>query len=118
HLRPGPPHDLHPGRHRPRGRPLRLPGSREELGRPILGSPSILAARSRPTTTTRGPEMAQPPWQHGKGEGSPAGGPDGGEAIESGRRRWQAAYDAARAAGRVRDADFTTLSGSEVDPVY
>ncbi|MFD7918809.1 methylmalonyl-CoA mutase [Streptomyces sp. NPDC059740] len=35
-------------------------------------------------------------------------------AIEEGRRRWQARYDAAR----KRDADFTTLSGDRVDPVY
>ena len=35
-----------------------------------------------------------------------------------GRRRWQQAYDRAVAQGRVRDADFTTLSGLEVDPVY
>jgi methylmalonyl-CoA mutase N-terminal domain/subunit len=34
------------------------------------------------------------------------------------RQRWQHRYDAALAAGRVRDADFTTLSGLEVDPVY
>src|ERR687883_633773 len=34
------------------------------------------------------------------------------------RRRWQQRYDAALAAGKVRDADFTTLSGLEVDPVY
>jgi len=34
--------------------------------------------------------------------------------IESGRKRWQERYDAAR----KRDADFTTLSGVEVDPVY
>src|ERR1700712_3891549 len=34
------------------------------------------------------------------------------------RTRWQQRYDAALAAGRVRDADFTTLSGVEVDPVY
>jgi isobutyryl-CoA mutase large subunit len=34
--------------------------------------------------------------------------------IEAGRKRWQARYDASR----VREADFTTLSGSEVDPVY
>ena len=34
------------------------------------------------------------------------------------RARWQAAYDAAEAAGRIRDDDFTTLSGVEVDPVY
>ena len=34
------------------------------------------------------------------------------------RTRWQQRYDAARAAGAVRDADFTTLSGLEVDPVY
>jgi len=34
------------------------------------------------------------------------------------RNRWQQRYDEALAAGRVRDADFTTLSGLEVDPVY
>ena len=38
--------------------------------------------------------------------------------IAEGRRRWQARLDAAVAAGKVRDADFTTLSGTEVDPVY
>jgi methylmalonyl-CoA mutase, N-terminal domain len=31
-----------------------------------------------------------------------------------GRQRWQRRYDAAR----IRDADFSTLSGLEVDPVY
>ncbi|HEY3682120.1 MAG TPA: methylmalonyl-CoA mutase family protein [Streptosporangiaceae bacterium] len=34
--------------------------------------------------------------------------------IEAGRARWRERYDAAR----KRDADFTTLSGVEVDPVY
>ena len=34
--------------------------------------------------------------------------------IAAGRERWQKRYDAAR----KRDADFTTLSGTEVDPVY
>ena len=34
--------------------------------------------------------------------------------IAAGRARWQARYDAAR----TRDADFTTLSGSAVEPVY
>jgi methylmalonyl-CoA mutase, N-terminal domain len=34
--------------------------------------------------------------------------------IEAGRARWQARFDASR----VRDADFTTLSGTEVAPVY
>ena len=34
--------------------------------------------------------------------------------IEAGRRRWQERYDASR----MRDADFTTLSGVEVQPVY
>src|SRR5919112_1769060 len=34
--------------------------------------------------------------------------------IAAGRERWQQRYDAAR----KRDADFTTLSGSVVDPVY
>ncbi|GMA88673.1 hypothetical protein GCM10025868_39230 [Angustibacter aerolatus] len=38
--------------------------------------------------------------------------------VEAGRRRWQQRYDEALAKGRVRDADFTTLSGSEVQPVY
>ena len=32
--------------------------------------------------------------------------------------KWQADYDAAEASGQVRDADFTTLSGLEVDPLY
>ncbi|MFP5335599.1 MAG: methylmalonyl-CoA mutase [Actinomycetes bacterium] len=40
------------------------------------------------------------------------------EQIQAGRRRWQERYDAALASGKVRDADFTTLSGMEVDPVY
>jgi methylmalonyl-CoA mutase N-terminal domain/subunit len=34
------------------------------------------------------------------------------------RQRWQQRFDAALTAGRVRDADFTTLSGVEVAPVY
>src|ERR1700691_2444903 len=33
---------------------------------------------------------------------------------EAGRQRWQRRYDAAR----IRDADFSTLSGLEVEPVY
>jgi methylmalonyl-CoA mutase N-terminal domain/subunit len=33
-------------------------------------------------------------------------------------QRWQQRYDAALAAGRVRDADFTTLSGIDVAPAY
>ncbi|MBA0051633.1 methylmalonyl-CoA mutase [Streptomyces sp. AJS327] len=36
------------------------------------------------------------------------------EAISRGRDRWQARFDAAR----VRDADFSTLSGDPVEPVY
>ena len=35
-----------------------------------------------------------------------------------GRERWAAAYARAQALGQVRDADFTTLSGMDVDPVY
>ncbi len=34
--------------------------------------------------------------------------------IEAGRRRWRERFEAAK----KRDADFTTLSGVEVDPVY
>jgi methylmalonyl-CoA mutase N-terminal domain/subunit len=36
------------------------------------------------------------------------------EEIEAGRARWQARFDESR----LRDADFTTLSGTEVAPVY
>src|SRR5262252_345796 len=36
------------------------------------------------------------------------------EEIQQGRERWRRRYDASK----VRDADFTTLSGAEVDPVY
>jgi len=36
------------------------------------------------------------------------------EEIEAGRERWRRRYDASA----VRDADFTTLSGASVDPVY
>jgi methylmalonyl-CoA mutase, N-terminal domain len=39
---------------------------------------------------------------------------DQAEAGVPGRLRWQRRYDQAR----IRDADFTTLSGLEVDPVY
>ncbi|MDQ1736958.1 MAG: isobutyryl-CoA mutase large subunit [Pseudonocardiales bacterium] len=38
--------------------------------------------------------------------------------IAQGRTRWQQRYDQMAAAGRIADRDFTTLSGSEVDPVY
>jgi methylmalonyl-CoA mutase N-terminal domain/subunit len=41
--------------------------------------------------------------------------PDPGSAARS---RWQQRYDEALAAGRVRDADFTTLSGLDVEPAY
>lgn len=40
------------------------------------------------------------------------------QGIEAGRQRWQFRYDEAVAKGRVRDADFTTLSGEEVAPLY
>jgi methylmalonyl-CoA mutase, N-terminal domain len=36
------------------------------------------------------------------------------EEIEQGRERWQRRFDAAK----VREADFSTLSGTEVEPVY
>jgi isobutyryl-CoA mutase large subunit len=36
----------------------------------------------------------------------------------NGRERWEQAYARAAAAGQVRDADFTTLSGMEIEPVY
>jgi methylmalonyl-CoA mutase N-terminal domain/subunit len=37
---------------------------------------------------------------------------------QDGRQRWQERYDEAKRGGKLRDADFTTLSGVEVDPVY
>ncbi|WP_369130654.1 acyl-CoA mutase large subunit family protein [Modestobacter roseus] len=40
--------------------------------------------------------------------------PAGSEA----RQRWQQRYESAQAAGRVREADFTTLSGVPVEPAY
>ncbi len=43
-----------------------------------------------------------------------AQGTAGGSGDSDGRQRWQRRFDASR----VRDADFTTLSGLEVDPVY
>src|SRR5829696_2851705 len=36
----------------------------------------------------------------------------------SGQARWAAAFAEAQAKGKVRDADYTTISGLEVDPVY
>ncbi|MGH3764276.1 MAG: acyl-CoA mutase large subunit family protein [Pseudonocardiaceae bacterium] len=36
----------------------------------------------------------------------------------AGRERWERRYAQAQAAGQLRDADFTTLSGAEVEPVY
>ena len=49
----------------------------------------------------------------------PAPGVENGRGdIDPGRRRWRTAYEAAAAAGRVPDGDFTTLSGTPVDAVY
>src|SRR3954454_12319589 len=52
---------------------------------------------------------------------TPTAGADEVPQVEDqadGRARWAAAYAAAEAAGGLRDADFTTLSGTEVEPVY
>ncbi len=38
--------------------------------------------------------------------------------TDSARQRWQRRYDDALDSGRVRDADFTTLSQMEVEPAY
>ncbi|MDP3972335.1 MAG: methylmalonyl-CoA mutase family protein, partial [Candidatus Nanopelagicales bacterium] len=38
--------------------------------------------------------------------------------IEAGQRRWLDRYREALDAGRIRSADFTTLSGNRVEPVY
>ncbi|MDQ2739343.1 MAG: methylmalonyl-CoA mutase family protein, partial [Actinomycetota bacterium] len=44
--------------------------------------------------------------------------PEANVDVAAGRVRWQQRFDAAQEAGRVRDADFSTLSGVEVQPVY
>ena len=38
--------------------------------------------------------------------------------VEAGRTRWRHAYDAAVDSGRVPQRDFSTLSGTPLDPVY
>jgi methylmalonyl-CoA mutase N-terminal domain/subunit len=38
--------------------------------------------------------------------------------VETGRQRWQRRYDEALAAGQVRSADHTTLSGLDLAPTY
>ncbi len=43
---------------------------------------------------------------------------DGPDEISAGRRRWERRFASAEAAGRVKDIDYTTLSGMTVDPVY
>jgi methylmalonyl-CoA mutase N-terminal domain/subunit len=43
--------------------------------------------------------------------------PDGSPSTAA-RRRWEQRFAAAQAAGKVRDADFTTLSGLTVEPAY
>jgi methylmalonyl-CoA mutase N-terminal domain/subunit len=47
---------------------------------------------------------------------------DGSDSVSdgaaAGRERWRERYADAQRRGQVRDADFTTLSGDEVDPVY
>ncbi len=50
----------------------------------------------------------------------PAQAPDPTQArdIAAGRERWQRRFDQALATGMVREADFTTLSGMQVEPVY
>jgi methylmalonyl-CoA mutase N-terminal domain/subunit len=44
--------------------------------------------------------------------------PEDAPAAETARARWQARYEQSLARGQVRDADFTTLSGLEVEPAY
>src|SRR5215467_2999145 len=71
------------------------PGGGAKLRGKIVGRPTILAQRSRRISMD-----------------APAA--PGAHEAEDGRRRWQRRYDTARR----READFTTLSGLEVDPVY
>ncbi len=53
------------------------------------------------------------------GQHDDAGPGDGARrSVRDGRRRWSERFAAAELAGRMRDADYTTLSGATVDPVY
>ena len=76
---------------------------------------SLRGVSAVPNSTKARPE----PREHGRPGAIPvdAAPADTGD-VDAGRDRWQRRYDAEDAAGRVRDADFTTLSGVEVAPVY
>jgi len=52
------------------------------------------------------------------GPAAMGGPPSSPASVSDGQARWQERYDAAVQAGAVREGDFTTLSGVEVDPVY
>ena len=74
------------------------------LGSPTVGYPGTMDSIVAPPVSVDDPTAV--------GSVSAAG------SVSAGRRRWQERFDAAEKAGRVRDADFTTLSGSELQPVY
>ncbi len=69
-----------------------------------------------PVDTTLASVAANPKSAAAQGQ-APADSEDSTD-MASGRARWQRRFDAAERSGRVRDADYSTLSGSEVRPVY
>lgn len=72
------------------------------------------------TTTSSGPQLPPASVEAGPATGSPARPTYSLPPVKgaNGRQRWQQRYHEASAAGRIRQADFTTLSGMEVEPVY
>ena len=87
-------------------------------GHPAGAQPTAAAGLQAPGPEAAGPEAAGPEAAGPEAAGPEAAGPEaaGPEAAgpEAGRERWQRRF----AASRVRAADFTTLSGVQVDPVY
>ncbi len=71
---------------------------------------------AQPTDAPAETEPGTVPQPETGAEAQTGGTRSGGQSA--GAARWRERYAAAEAAGRVRDADFTTLSGEEVDPVY
>jgi methylmalonyl-CoA mutase, N-terminal domain len=75
------------------------------------------AAEINPAASGRSgaePAVKRPDSVSGRSGAEPAVKPPDSADIAAGRERWQRRYDEAR----KRDADFTTLSGMAVDPVY
>src|SRR5260370_23378542 len=81
----------------------------------MVGRPTMCPARGAPAQgapASGAPASRVPAHRHR--EGAVMKAQASVEPAVEGRRRWQRRFDEAR----LRDADFSTLSGLEVDPVY